>query len=184
MSKLLMGFMVALVLMNVLSAFMDGGGGMVTTQLTENVATTDNHLDVTSTTGFLSAGIVMCEQEKIVYTATNTTAFLNITKGYEGTDNSTHNSGRKVFTEESSALNDALGFDAGAIATSNGALAIFIIPWNFITITLPKMILWRYSFFYNDASGLLSMLQYVLIAISMVVFVILAIQAYQFIKAK
>jgi hypothetical protein len=34
MSKLLMGFMVALVLMNVLSAFMDGGGGMVTTQLT------------------------------------------------------------------------------------------------------------------------------------------------------
>ncbi len=184
MSKLLMGFMVALVLMNVLSAFMDGGGGMATTQLTENVATSDNHLDVSSTDGFLTSGIVMVEQEKMVYTATNSTAFLNITKGYEGTDNTTHNSGRKVFTEESSALNDALGFNAGAIASTSGALAIFIIPWNFITITLPKMILWRYSFFYDDASGLLVMLQYVLIAISMVVFVILAIQAYQFIKAK
>ncbi len=182
MSKLIMSVMVGLVILSVLSAFMDGGG-YATTVLTRDMAIDDVHCDVISTTGFLATpDIIWIEDEKILYTTTNATAFLGLTRGYEETDNATHVYQHKVFTESTNALNTALGFNAGAIAATQGMAALVIIPLRFFTVTLPKIVFWNYSFLQGDS--LLGLVRYILIAITLVVFVVVAVQFYQLIKPK
>ncbi len=157
---------------------MEGGGGMAVTTLTSNITAVTNSIPVTSTQGFMSTGVIFIESEKIAYTTMNTTNFNTITRGYEDTtarphpqyDKYGHNT--EVYNEDAGIINGALGFNPAAIAASNGWFAIVLIPWDFFTITMPRLILWNFSFFQGD----LIMVRYILMAISIAFYVMFAIQ--------
>ena len=58
MNKLVAFFLVMLVGMSILSSVMEGGGGMVTTELTADITTTNTTIPVTTTNNFLSADYI------------------------------------------------------------------------------------------------------------------------------
>ncbi len=163
MSKLLMAFLAAAIILTVFCALMDGGGGIASTELAEDATAADAHFDVDSTTGFLAAGIIWVGTEKCAYATTNATAFLGLTRGYEDTTAATHATNRKVYSETAGLVNKAMGFDIGTLATTGGWTAVPMILKDFFVYTLPKLITWNYSFFEGD---LLTIVRYVLMAIS------------------
>ena len=170
MIKMTMAFLAAAMILSIFSAFMDGGGGVNATTITSAVTNTDTHIDVTSTTGFLASGIAWVQSEKIAYTTVNTTAFLNVTRGYESTTAKSHplttSNGQAVhvYSETAGIVNKAIGFDIGTMANTGGWTAIPMILKDFFVYTLPKLISWNYSFLQEGT--LLILLRYVLMAIS------------------
>jgi hypothetical protein len=179
MTKLLMSFLGAAVILTIFCSLMDGGGGIVATRLTQNVAIADNHLDVASTTGFLASGILWLQAEKLAYTGVNSTAFTGLTRGYEDTTakghSTTSSNGQsvKVYSETAGLVNKALGYDVGTLATTGGWTAVPLILKDFFVYTLPKLITWNYSFFEGD---LLILVRYVLMGISIALLIAFALQ--------
>lgn len=158
-----MSFLAAAIMLTIICALMDGAGGIVATNMAVSANTTDTHFDVDSTTGFLGSGIIWAGKEKIAYTATNSTAFLNLTRAYEDTTASSHAVDQRVYSETAGLVNKAMGFDIGTLATTGGWTAVPMILKDFFVYTLPKLITWNYSFFEGD---LLTLIRYVLMAIS------------------
>jgi hypothetical protein len=71
------------------------GNDLVTT-LTGDVLATDVTINVTSTTGFLSTGLIIIEDEAIQYTGITSTSFTGCTRGKYATPAETHYTGSKV----------------------------------------------------------------------------------------
>ena len=117
-----------------------GGGGIVTTDLTANVSDSATYLPVLNTTDFLSADYVVIDSEKISYTNVNGTAFLNCERGYRGTTAASHLSGARVYTEFSSTINYAVGFNLVAVQDNLGWASIVAIPVMFFVRTVPHVI--------------------------------------------
>jgi len=138
-----------------LSAVMDGSAGAAAaTALRSNVGVSDTTIPVDSTTGFLSSGgVIIIGSEKISYTgvtAAPTATFTGATRGYEGTDADSYAIDRAVYHEDAGIINHALGFNALDTQVPGGAIDVVSIPWNFVTITLPKLLMWDYSFLTGD----------------------------------
>lgn len=146
MSKLIAFFMFLFVGCTILSAIMEGGGGVVSTQLTSTIDSDDTTLSVTSTADFEDDGNVMIGSEKIAYTSKTSTTFAGCTRGEDETTARAHASGAMVYTEEASIVNNAMGFDVAATADSMGWWAVVTLPLKFMTTTLPNIIVMNYSF--------------------------------------
>jgi hypothetical protein len=140
MNKLIVFFLFLLVGCGILVGIVAGGGGVTTTYLTSNVSSNETWLNVTSTSGFLDEDDVIIGAEKIRYANINSTAFLNCTRAYGGTTAAAHVTGVKVYTERASAINNALGFNIGAMQDSLGWAAIIAIPFRFFVTTIPHVI--------------------------------------------
>jgi len=146
-----------------LIGIMGGGGGVVNTYLTNNVTANMTYLPVASTTDFLSEDYVIIEAEKVFYTAKNTTAFQNCTRGYENTTAAWHDSGTRVNTAVASAINYALGFNIIAIQDSLGWAAVIAIPIMFFTRTIPN-IFWMSTNLLTGNLAIISWIFYVMAA--------------------
>lgn len=153
MNKIVAGFCVCFFLLSIMSAIMDGSAGAAaSTDLTQVVSETDNHIHVTDTTGFLSSGgVLMIENEKMSYTALTPLTFTGLTRGIEGTVAIAHQQiGTAVYNEDMGVLNYALGFSIIRVGVPGGLASVAMIPYNFLTRTVPRLVLWDFSFFQGD----------------------------------
>jgi len=139
MNKLIVFFLFMLLGCGLLVGIVAGGGGVTTTYLASNVSSNETWLNVTSTNDFLDEDTVIIGAEKIYYLDINSTAFLNCTRAYGGTAASAHLTGVKVYTERANAINNALGFNIGAMQDSLGWAAIIAIPFRFFVTTIPHI---------------------------------------------
>lgn len=141
-------FMLLFMLGSILSGIAEGGGGMAATRLTADVTASSTTLNVANTEGFLRSSYVRVGNEKIKYvnkTATTFVVHATEGRGYDDTDAVAHDSGDRVYSSESEVLNSALGFNVASTGASVGAISVPLAAANFIRITMPRIILWRYS---------------------------------------
>jgi len=139
-------FLLALILFGLFMAVLNGGGGIADTNLTAPISSSNATLPVVSTNGFLDSDYIYIGDEEIMYTGTTPTTFTGCTRGYGASSAVPHSTGAAVYTGEVSSINQALGFNIGQIVTSVGPLSIIIIPFNFLTVTVPRMIAESASF--------------------------------------
>ena len=171
MNKLVSSFVIACLL----CAFVDAifaGGGFAATQLTNPVSITDTTFTVADTTGFLSAGVLYIDNERVTNTGRGATTFTGISRGTDNTTISSHTIGTVVYTEEVGIMDTALGFDAVTLQISNGIVSLITIPWNFFAVTLPRLLLWNFGFFTGD----LLIVRYFLMGISLSFYIAFALQ--------
>jgi len=140
MHKLLISFLIVFVGSSLLAAIMQGGGGIVSTVLSEDIAADATTIPVTSTNLFLSADVIRIGNEKIVYSSTNSTAFFASTRGHGDTMATTHSAGTRVYSVEAGVLNDAMGYNLGVSLETGGMWGLIMLPINFFTRTLPHLI--------------------------------------------
>ena len=133
-----------------------GGGGYAATSLAAAVDEDDVTLEVVSTDGFLDADYIeFSDGEKVLYTGTTTPpldvyAFTGCTRGHEGTTAIAHPIGTMVYTTSASTVNNAMGFNIAATVDSMGMWSILTVPWNFVTKTVPRLLLMPYQLFTGD----------------------------------
>lgn len=128
-----------------------GGGGYAATPLTADVDADDITLPVASTNGFLaSADYVEIHSEKILYDSTTATSFEDCTRGYENTTPEVYPEGTMVYTTSASTINDAMGFNIAATVDTMGLWSIITVPFNFLTRTVPRLLLMPYQLFRGD----------------------------------
>ena len=112
---------------------------MVGTTLTQQVATADNHLHVTSTTGFLPADDLWVDNEQMHYTGKTATEFTGLTRGINSTDATTHTNSTTVYTVNAGVINQIFGFSIGTLWNSWGLFALPVIGAKFFTQTIPYL---------------------------------------------
>src|SRR3989304_1823710 len=105
--RLMAGFLFLFFPAPFVSASMDGGGGMVVTQLTANLPKDGTSATVSSTSGFLASGYVFLEGERIAATGNNGTTFTLAGK------HDAHPSGSKVLSESGGGVCRVVGVDVG-----------------------------------------------------------------------
>jgi len=86
--------------------FIDQEDEIVTTTLAEELDASETEIDLTSSTGFDSAGTVFIENEQITYTGISTNTLTGCTRGANSTTAATHSNGTQVAQ-----------FDSGGIPT-------------------------------------------------------------------
>jgi hypothetical protein len=147
MHRLLVTFLFVFIGCSILAAIMQGGGGIVSTVLTGNITATDMTIPVTSTALFNDNDIIRIGNEKILYSSKTDTTFVVHTRGYDNTEAEDFEEGRRVYSTEAGALNDALGFNLGVTIETGGALALIQLPINFFTKTMPHLIVLNANLF-------------------------------------
>lgn len=133
--------------MTMLSSFMEGGGGLVSTYLSGDITATVTTIPVAHTGGFLAADTATIGNETFAYTGTTAVSFTGVTRGSNGTEATLHVTNQKVYGSELSPFNAAMGFNIASIAANAGAFSAVVIPYKFFTISVPRMIMFDYSFF-------------------------------------
>lgn len=149
MAKLVTFFLIVFTGMAILSGIMEGGGGIVATQLNGDLTAAATTVIVDDVDGYLSADYIVIGDEQILYTGTTTAPsprFTGCTRGYGGTEAVAHADDSRVYTASASAINNALGFNIAATADSMGLWATITVPWNFLSKTMPRIIMLNWSF--------------------------------------
>ena len=136
MSKAISGFIFMFIIFTMFNAILDGGGGINTTRLSSAITATDTTIPVNSTSGFLSVDYLVIGGEKITYTGKTATTFTGCIRS----DGKVHANNSYVYSPQTSLMNDALGFNIGAVSTSAGYFAVIQIPFKFFTTTIPNII--------------------------------------------
>lgn len=147
--KLLAGFVMLFTIQAFVSSAIEGGGGLVVTRLTANLAKDGATAAVASTTGFLNAGYIQISGEEIYYSAKTATTFT-----LTGTHKAAA-SGVKVMSPAAGAVNSLVGFDVGATSSTVGNIKVFLGLGSALTYAIPKIIAWNYSYLDNDIGTLI-----------------------------
>jgi len=145
-NKLLMTFLFLFVGISILGAIMQGGGGIVSTVLADDISANATYVPATSTSLFANKDIIAIGGEKILYTSKNATGFTVQTRGYSGTTAAAHEAGRRIYTEQAGVLNEALGFNLQVELQSSGVWGVLTLLSLFFTDTLPHLIVLNANF--------------------------------------
>jgi hypothetical protein len=145
-TRLLLAFLIVFVGTTFLGAIMAGGGGIVSTTLSDDITASADFIPATSTETFANKDVLMVEQEKILYDSKNTTGFISHTRGYDDTVAANHTAGRTVYTEAGGILNAALGYSVGVELETSGTLGIIQLPIRFFDTTLPHLVVLNVNF--------------------------------------
>lgn len=146
MHKLLTSFLLVFIGMSLLAGVIQGGGGIVSTTLTDDLGINATFIPAASTESFANADIIRIDTEKILYSSKNATGFNVYYRGYDGTDAAIHMDGARIYTQEAGVLNSALGFDVGVQVETSGTYGIIMLPIRFFTDTVPHMVKLNASF--------------------------------------
>lgn len=162
--------------MSIMSGIMQGGGGIAVTQLDADISAAAVTISVDDVSGYLDSDIITIRNEDIYYTGRDTglNNFTGCTRGYDGlrdTEASAHSSGDKVYTSDAHMVNSALGFNLQATAIETGMWSTVVIPWNFLVITLPNLVVLNFVFL----SGKLAIIGVIWYAMAVGLIVTLAI---------
>jgi len=147
MHRLLVTFLFVFIGCSILAAIMQGGGGIVSTELTADITAEDMTIPVVSTALFNDNDILRIGNEKILYSSRTADSFIVHTRGYGETEAEAYEAGRRIYSTEAGAINDALGFNLGVTMETGGALALIQLPINFFTKTIPHLIVLNANLF-------------------------------------
>ena len=164
MNKLVVAFMLFFLVNVLLSAVMEGGGGIATTRLTANLTDVATTVNVANTSGFLRSGYVTVDSEDIRYTSITATTLTGCSRAYNGTGAVAHNVGTRVYSPESSVINSALGFNVASTGATVGSINMMVAVSSFFFTTMPMLITWDFAHFRYSEWG--QLLRYVFLAIS------------------
>lgn len=146
MSKLITFFLFVFLGAAILSAVMEGGGGVLAAELETTIDADDTTLELDNTTDFLTADYVILGDEKISYTGKTDTTLTGLTRGYDGTEATAHAAGTMVYSADASVVSSALGFSIASTTDNMGIWSVVTIPFYFLTRTLPHIVMMNYSF--------------------------------------
>lgn len=163
MTKMMAFFLTMVIVAGLLGGIMQGGNGIVATNLNGALTDSATVVVVESTNGFLSScdldgsgtvtdkdEFLVVENERIWYKEKTTTQFGTIAnpavRGVFDTAAVVHSDNRRIGTQETSVIDDALGFRIAQQADAFGILAMFTVPLSFIFFTVPRMVQLNLSF--------------------------------------
>lgn len=125
----------------------EGYSPIATTTLSADISATATTINVPSTVGFPSHGILVIGSERIAYHSTTATQFRGtfwkpLVRGSSGTTAEAHLSGSGVRQIETSMFNDTLDYSIALLTDSSGAMAFITVPlalWSLLLmiITIP-----------------------------------------------
>lgn len=145
--RLVLTFLLGFVLASVLGAIMQGGGGVVSTVLAEDITANSTVIYATPSTDlFADKDTITIDSENILYSSKNETCFVVNTRGYDDTTPADHNAGTRIYSEEAGVINNALGFNVAVEAETGGTIGLIMLPINFFTRTIPHAIMLNVSF--------------------------------------
>jgi len=171
--RLLLTALIVFIGTSFLAATMQGGGGIVSTILTENVTADAMEIPVTSTSLFNSADVIRIGNEKICYSSKNATAFIVYERGYQDTTPEDFEVGRRVYSTEAGVLNDAMGYNLGVSIETGGTWGLVMLPINFFLHTLPHLAVLNANLFKTPELSIIAIFWY---GFGIALIVILAIQ--------
>jgi len=135
------------VLATILGAIMQGGGGIVSTVLAENITSNSTYIPATPDTNlFADKDIITIGDESVLYLSKNTTGFIANTRGYSDTTAAAHAAGSRIYSQEAGVINNALGFNIAVEAETGGTIGLIMLPIKFFTTTLPHVIMLNVNF--------------------------------------
>ena len=157
MGKLLTFFAFVFAVATILSAVMEQEVAFATSSLEVAIDEDAATVEVVSTNDFLDSGYFWIESERLQYTAKNdaTDVFTGVTRGIvdaneEGGTATAHIVGTKAINEKANVLNTMLGYNRMATRTEIGIIEYPMFLWTILTVTVPKMITWDYSYLEGD----------------------------------
>ena len=134
-------------LATILGAIMQGGGGIVSTVLAENITSNSTYIPATPGTSlFANKDIITIGDESILYLSKNSTGFNANTRGYSDTTAAAHAAGARIYSQEAGVINNALGFNIAVEAETGGTIGLIMLPIRFFTTTLPHVIMLNVNF--------------------------------------
>ena len=126
---------------------MQGGGGIVSTVLAENITSSSTYIPATPGTSlFANKDIITIGDEGILYLSKNSTGFNANTRGYSDTTAAAHAAGARIYSQEAGVINNALGFNIAVEAETGGTIGLIMLPIRFFTTTLPHVIMLNVNF--------------------------------------
>jgi hypothetical protein len=137
MAKLCSFFLVGMLIMSLIMAIRNEGGGVLTTTLTATITASDTTIPVSSTQGWLDTDTIYIGSEAIPYDSLTAASFTDCERGEDAVP---HAIGSMVYSGSTSALNRALGFNVGSMITSAGVFSLITIPVAFFTFSIPMMV--------------------------------------------
>lgn len=156
MNKLIVSWFVWFFFSTLIQMIFQGGGGLVSTTLTQSLSATDNgSIYVANTQGFRGSDTVYIEGEQILYANKTTVApyrLYNLTRSYNHTKSSAHSAGVPVYSQELGTMNDASGAITSQTETTGGVSAANGFNLDFLVRALPQVTRSQYPYF----TGLLS----------------------------
>ena len=171
--RLLLTALIVFIGTSMLASIMQGGGGIVSTILTEDVTANSTVIPVYSTELFNDTDIVRLGNEKILYSSKNATAFMVYERGYDGTAAEAFEAGRRVYSTEAGVLNDAMGYNLGVSIETGGMWGLVMLPINFFIHTLPHLAVLNANLFKTPELSIIAIFWY---GFGIALIVILAIQ--------
>jgi hypothetical protein len=171
--RLLITALIVFIGTSILASVMQGGGGIVSTILTDNVTANATVIPVTSTSLFNNADIIRVGNEKICYSSKNATAFIVYERGNGGTTAEDFEAGRRVYSTEAGVLNDAMGYNLGVSIETGGTWGLVMLPINFFLHTLPHLAVLNANLFKTPELSIIAIFWY---GFGIALIVILAIQ--------
>jgi hypothetical protein len=114
---------------SLVSSIAAGGGGIVVGTLEVAIDEDDTAIVLEDgTDGWLASDSVIIDSEEIAYTSITDTTLNVSARGYNDTDNVSHEAGARVYSLESSIINRMMGYYIGVVADTDGWLSFIKIP--------------------------------------------------------
>jgi len=145
-TRLLMAFLIVFVGTTFLGSILTGGGGIVSTTLSSDIASDADFIPASDTSTFSNKDVLMIREEKILYNSLNSTGFIVYERGCDDTIAVNHTAGTVIYSESGGILNAALGYNIGVELETSGSLAIIQLPIRFFTTTLPHLVVLNANF--------------------------------------
>lgn len=171
--RLLLTALIVFIGTSFLAAIMQGGGGITSTILAENVSASTTTLPVYSTGLFNDQDIIRIGNEKIMYSSKGDTQFNVYERGYDDTTAEAYEAGRRVYSTEAAVLNDAMGYNLGVSIETGGMWGLVMLPINFFTKTLPHLAVLNANLFKTPELSIIAIFWY---GFGIALIVILSIQ--------
>ena len=136
------GLIFAYVIITLLSGILTGQGGINETVLTAALSSADTSCEVQSTGGFLNVDKITIDGESMTYSSIDLNHFYGLNRSNPVNHAVVHSDGSPtiVYCQQTSILNNALGFNTSSVSSNAGGYAILLIPIKFFTTTLPNLI--------------------------------------------
>ncbi|MFA5937425.1 MAG: hypothetical protein WC822_06145 [Candidatus Paceibacterota bacterium] len=155
MAKLIAFFLGVFFFGTVFSGIAANGGGVLSTRLTTAMDATTNIVRVSSTTNFMDTDYITIDNEQMLYSSINATAFLGVTRGVNNTTAAVHSLTTstglttRVYNQESSLINSFMNVNITAVATNSGWFTVLLVPWYFLR-QLPNLVTMNFPFLQGD----------------------------------
>jgi len=144
--RIITGLIVLHIMLSFIDGIIVGSSDIYVTKLTGTLSENAVTANVTSTAGWRVSDYFWANDEKIKYNGKTSVSFLNLTRGYNGSDTSAHAIGTRIYSRISDAIRTSVGYNVAELGASAGSVNMITLPVRFLLSALPQLIIWNYSF--------------------------------------